>query len=71
MPADALKNGQRNWNTLKMAKTPKVRRKRDPFWRLRRAFGARRVESAKQYKRQASRGAERAARESPDGVDDR
>lgn len=53
-----------------MAKKPKARGKRDPFWRLRRVFGERRVESATRYKRQASRKAERTARETPERADE-
>ncbi len=37
-------------------------RPRDPFWRLRRLFGAKRKESAKAYRRQERRKAERDAK---------
>ena len=37
----------------------KIVRARDPFWRLRRALGTSRVESAKAYRRPAARSAAR------------
>lgn len=52
-----------------MAKKPSARKKRDPFWRFRRALGAQRIGGAKGYKRSAERRAERDARES--GKDER
>jgi hypothetical protein len=45
-----------------MEKKPrKSPRPRDPFWRLRRLFGAKRKESAKAYRRRDRRKAEREA----------
>ena len=46
-----------------MRKTACTRRPRDPFWRLRRALGTKRKESAKRYRRAQRRRAEREGRE--------
>lgn len=45
---------------------PTLPKPRDPFWRVRRALVEKRKESAKAYKRAASRRAERKAREEHD-----
>ena len=45
-----------------MRKKIKPRKKRDPFWRTRRAFRAKRKDSAKLYRRAERRRMEREAR---------
>jgi hypothetical protein len=43
----------------KMTHRAKPKSSRDPFWRVRRALGSRRVEDAKGYSRKANRAATR------------
>ena len=45
-----------------MARKRALPKPRDPTWRMRRALGQKRKESAKVYRRQAARRTERAAR---------